>query len=262
MTQICLLPSMVFFLLATMAYVGVEYLPRLASWPRRFLWAAVVLHTAYLFFWFREGGSPFIKTTADMLLLLAWVLGVIVLWLGKSERWQSLGSWVCPVILMILVASLHRGGEYSAVREIWPQLWVVPVHLAAATVSMGLFAMAFVVGAWLYRQDVRLKRRHITPDTLRMPAIGTLARVLSILLSAGWVMLTLVLATGAIMLLMQGQPPWSAGLHWIWAIIAWALYAVVLNSRLMQRRRARRGIVLSLFGFAAIVLTFIQAHSH
>jgi ABC-type uncharacterized transport system permease subunit len=261
MTQICLLPSMIFFLLATMAFVGVEYLPRLATWPRRLLWAAVILHTAYLVFWFRESGAPFIKNTADMLLLLAWVLGVVVLWLSRSERWQSLGSWVCPVILMILVASLHRGGEYSAVREIWPQLWVVPVHLVSATVSVGLFAMAFVVGAWLYRQDVRLKRHHITPETLRMPAIGHLAKVLSILLSIGWVMLTVVLATGAIMFTMQGQSLWSAGRHWVWAIIAWALYAVVLNSRLMQRRRARRGILLSLFGFAAILLTFIEAHT-
>jgi hypothetical protein len=43
--------------------------------------------------------------------------------------------------------------------------------------------------------------------------------------------------------------------------MAWALYALVLHSRLLLRRRARRGILLSLFGFAAILLTFIEAHS-
>lgn len=251
---------MFFFLLATMAYVGVEYLPRLHAWPRRLLLAAVGLHTLYLIFWFRQIGSPFITSSADMLLLLAWVLGVLVAWLGRSERWQSLGSWVCPVILMLLVASLHRGDEYSAVREIWPHLWVVPLHLAAATLSVGLFAIAFIVGAWLFRQDVQLKRRHITSDTLRMPTLNTLATTLSVLLSVGWIMLTIVMATGAIMIVMQGKAVWVAGHHWIWAVVAWALYAVVLNSRLMQRRRARRGIILSLFGFAAIILTFINAH--
>ncbi len=251
---------MVFFLLATMAYVGVEYLPRLKPWPRRLLLTAVVLHTLYLIFWFHQVGAPFIISTADMLLLLAWVLGVLVVVLGRSDRWQSLGSWVCPVILMILVASLYRGDQYSAVREIWPHLWVVPLHLAAATLSMGIFAIAFIVGAWLFRQDVQLKRRRITPGTLRMPTLNTLATTLSILLSVGWIMLTIVMATGAIMIIMQGKAIWVAGHHWIWAVAAWAVYAVVLNSRLMQRRSARRGIVLSLFGFAAIILTFINAH--
>lgn len=252
---------MAFFLLSTIAYVGVEFLPRLGRWPQRFLWAAVVLHTAYLFFWFRQGGAPFIKSSADMLLLLAWVLGVGVLALSRSERWQRLGSWMCPVILMILVASLYHGGEYSAVTDLWGHLWVVPLHLVSATVSIGLFAIAFVVGGWLYRQDYRLKHHKITPDTLRMPALDALATTLSVLLSAGWVMLTLVMLTGALMMMMQGRS-FAAGVHhWILAIIAWALYAVVLHSRLLQRRRARRGIILSLFGFLAILLTFIGAHA-
>lgn len=261
MTQICLLPGMIFFLLATMAYVGMEYLPRLAVWPRRFLWTAVVLHTAYLFFWFRQMGAPFFLRASDMLLFLAWVLGAAVLWLGHSDRWQRLGSWMCPVILMILVASLYRGGEYSAVRELWPHLWVVPLHLASAAVSTGLFAMALVVGGWLYRQDYRLKHHKITPDTLRMPALDALATTLSVLLSAGWVLLTIVMLTGALMMIMQGRPIAAAGRHWILAIVAWALYALVLHSRLLQRRRARRGIILSLFGFLAILLTFIGAHA-
>lgn len=261
MTQICLLPSMAFFLLATIAYVGVEFLPRLSVWPRRLLWVAVFLHTAYLFFWFKQGGAPFIRNMADMLLLLAWVLGVGVLVLSRNDRWQRLGSWMCPVILMVLVASLYRGGDYSATREIWAHLWVVPLHLVSATASVGLFAIALVVGGWLYRQDYRLKHRQITADTMRMPALDSLATTLSVLLSVGWVLLTIVMLTGALMLMMQGRPIAAAGGHWILAIIAWALYALVLHSRLMQRRRARRGIVLSLFGFVAILLTFIGAHA-
>ncbi len=260
MTHICLLPSMAFFLLATIAYGGAEFLPRLKTWPRRFLWVAVILHAAYLFFWFRQGGALFIQNMADMLLLLAWVLGVAVLGLGRSDRWQRLGSWMCPVILMILVASLYRGGDYSAVRELWPHLWVVPLHLGAAAVSMGLFVVAFVVGGWLYRQDYRLKHHQITPDTLRMPALDHLAAALSVLLSLGWVMLTIVLLTGALMMMMQGRSVVAGTHHWILAITAWAIYALVLHSRLLQRRRARRGIILSVFGFLAILLTFIGAH--
>lgn len=252
---------MVFFLLATIAYVGVEFLPRLSAWPRRFLWAAVLLHTVYLLFWFRQLGAPFFLRSSDLMLLLAWVLGVGVLWLGRSERWQRMGSWMCPVVLMILVASFYRGGEYAAVKDLWAHLWVVPLHLAAATISVGVFAMALVVGGWLYRQDYRLKHHKITPATLRMPALDSLATTLSVLLSVGWVMLTIVMLTGALMMMMQGRS-FAAGVHhWIFAIIAWALYAIVLHSRLLQRRRARRGIVLSLFGFLAILLTFIGAHA-
>lgn len=261
MTQICLLPSMTFFLLATMAFVGGEFWPRLKEWSRYILGAAVFFHSVYLILWFRQTGAPFLFRTSDLLLLLAWVLGVAVWILSRNARWQTLGSWVCPVILMILVASLHRGGEFSAVREIWPQLWVVPLHLAAATVSAGLFAMAFAVGVWLYLQDQRIKRRQITADTWRAPAIGTLSNVLAFLLSIGWILLTIVMVTGAVMLLMQGKPVWGAGRHWVWALLAWLVYAAVLNSRLFQRRSARRGIVLSLFGFAAILLTFIEAHT-
>lgn len=261
MTQICLLPSMAFFLLATIAYVGVEFLPRLSVWPRRLLWAAVLFHTAYLFFWFRQLGAPFLLRSSDVMLFLAWVLGVGVLWLGRSDRWQRLGSWMCPVILMILVASFYRGGEYSAVKDLWAHLWVVPLHLAAATASVGVFAMALVVGGWLYRQDYRLKHHKITADTLRMPALDNLATTLAILLSVGWVLLTIVMLTGALMMMMQGKSITAAGHHWILAIVAWALYAIVLHSRLLQRRRARRGIVLSLFGFLAIILTFIGAHA-
>lgn len=252
---------MAFFLLATIAYVGVDFLPRMQLWPRRFLWAAVLFHTAYLFFWFRQLGAPFLLRSSDMMLLLAWVLGVGVLWLGRSYRWQRLGSWMCPVILMLLVASLYHGGEYSVVKDLWAHLWVVPLHLASATISVGVFAMALVVGGWLYRQDYRLKHHKITPNTLRMPALDNLATTLAVLLSVGWVLLTIVMLTGALMMMMQGRS-FAAGVHhWILALIAWALYALVLHTRLLQRRRARRGIVLSLFGFLAIILTFIGAHA-
>jgi ABC-type uncharacterized transport system permease subunit len=86
-----------------------------------------------------------------------------------------------------------------------------------------------------------------------------LESVLSALVSAGWILLTVVLASGIMMMASKGSI--QLGGHWWSAVAAWVIYAVVLHSRLWQGARGRRGMLLSLVGFAAIVLTFLEAHT-
>lgn len=259
MTQLCLLPSIIAFLLATFCYVAANWFPYWRGWGRVFLGVGAALQTAYLAFWTREVGAPFVVSSGDALNLIAWAVAVIYVVLGRSERWQALGSLVCPLIAFLVVAALHRGTPYWVAQQVWPQLWVVPVHLAAAMVSVAIFAMALTVSALLFFQDYRLKQHNIAVTRWPLPALDSMEHVLSVLLAAGWALLTIVFVTGAIMLAWQGKSLWNR--HWLWAIAAWLIYAVVLHTRLLKGWRGRRGVVLSLLGFIAIVLTFLEAHA-
>jgi ABC-type uncharacterized transport system permease subunit len=130
-----------------------------------------------------------------------------------------------------------------------------------AAVSTGIFAVALVVGSVLLVQDYRLRRHVVSGMALVLPPLHTLSRVLSGLLSAGWVLLTLVILTGAAMMTMKGRAIWMGGAHWNWAILAWLVYAVILFGRWIGNWRGRQGVLLSLLGFAAILFTFVMAHS-
>ncbi|PIR20148.1 MAG: hypothetical protein COV45_07335 [Deltaproteobacteria bacterium CG11_big_fil_rev_8_21_14_0_20_47_16] len=257
MTHWCILPSVLGFFLASVLDGLGRWEAKLRVWGRRLFIVGWISQTAYLFFWYREVGAPFVVTQGDSIFLISWVIATLYLILGRRERWQTLGTLFSAAVLVVMLLGIfYRGANYAAIY-LWPHAWVVPVHLAAAMTAVAVFAVAMITGVLLVISDRQLKNHK--PMRFRLPSLANLESVLSALVSAGWVLLTVVLATGVVMMASHGSI--DLGGHWWLAVTAWLIYAVVLHSRLWQGARGRKGMLLSLVGFLAILLTFLEAHS-
>ena len=124
-----------------------------------------------------------------------------------------------------------------------------------------MFAGSFVVGALFLLQEHRLKNHLSTPGWLRgMPALENMDRLHYKMLTWGFLLLSLGMLSGAF---------WSRHLFGVFfnfdprqiaSLFTWGIYALFLNVRIRSGWRGRRGILLSLLGFATIAFTFLGIH--
>jgi ABC-type uncharacterized transport system permease subunit len=125
---------------------------------------------------------------AGLTAALAWLSGL----LGTMP---SVGTVVLPVaaaasLLPGLMTSSHR---FQYAGEAW-----AAVHVAVALVSYALFIVAALQALLLMGLERRLHRRLPDPGADSLPPLLTLERFLFRLVGAGFVLLTVTLATGVL----------------------------------------------------------------
>ena len=102
---------------------------------------------------------------------------------------------------------------------------------------------------WLHER--RLKEKKLDALTFNLPPLMLNEKLALNLLKIGFVFLTLVLISGSMLLshvvLSIGQRAW----HIAFAIVAWTVYALVLN-RHWTGVRGKKILLLSFLGFASL----------
>lgn len=130
-------------------------------------------------------------------------------------------------------------------------------HFVLMIVSFLAFTVSLVSGFFFLLQESQLKNHRITSFVRRLPALETMYGIHYKILTFGFVFLSIGMLVGA------GLSKSREGLFFtgdpkeIGALVTWALYAVFLNMRLKVGWRGRKGILLSLLGFLAVILTFL-----
>lgn len=173
----------------------------------------------------------------------------------RRYKVTTLGSFVVPVALMMLIASgsLH-GGE----RQLHPILqsnwfWF---HALLAFVSYAAFTIAAGIAVMYLIQRYFLKTKHFGALFQRLPTLETMDAISYRCLTVGFPLLTAAIISGAI---------WSEqamGSYWIWdpkqtwSLIIWFIYAALLHGRLTIGWRGKRAAILSIIGFIAVLFSF------
>jgi cytochrome c-type biogenesis protein CcsB len=125
---------------------------------------------------------------------------------------------------------------------------LLTVHVAAAIIAYGAFAVGFAAGV-LY-----LVQRHDTvrwlPSSVVLDEIGYKAVVV------GFPLLALTILLGAI----WAEIAW--GTYWSWdpketaSLATWLIYGGYLHARVVRDWRGKRSAILLIGGFAATLLTY------
>lgn len=219
-------------------------------------WLAWLLQSVLLGIFFSGVGYPFLVNAFSSYLFSAWVVATAFLVIQWRGRFPLLGAFVLPVIATFYLLALFQSASYSDASALMKNPWA-SVHLVFSFLALAIFAMSFVLGIMFIIEEFQLKYKVLPKLFLKMPTLDALERVHARALTIGFILLTGGIFSGA------GWAKSVTGYYFfedarqLWAIIAWLIYALFLQSRLLAGWRGRRGVILSLIGFVVVLFTFI-----
>jgi len=193
-----------------------------------------------------------------------WFIVLAYLVIGLWPRFRFLGVFVTPVLLAAGVFALM---PYPFLPEPWldPPHGPVPefsgglksFHASISLLAYGGFGLACAAGLMFLTQEKNLKQRKLNAVMSLLPSISRLELAVTRLTLAGWTLLTVGLATGALYLHEKRSiytPEGDSKI--IWSAIVWLFYFVVLVAHKRRRLTGRRFALVAIGGFVFVALTF------
>ncbi len=167
------------------------------------------------------------------------------------------GAFVAPFTVAVMVpAHLVPQTEHAVSPQLYHSL-ALWLHVGAAALGTGVLALAFGL-SWLYlasEKQVKSKR----PGRLfaRLPSLDLLDKAEYRLSVWGFVFLSLAIATGSLVSKESTGTTLPIAPKQGFAILAWALFASLIQARLVAGWRGRRVAVLVIAGFILLVGTYV-----
>lgn len=253
--------ALVLTLLATAAFIVylVGQKKSIYRWAYRLLLAGFVFLTLFIAQEYHALGVAPVLTLKASLSFFAWTILLVYLLFHLKFRLMVLGSFVAPVAACLLILSSTLAAGDVTVKPLFRSLWL-PVHIGTAFLGNGFFAVTFVAGIMYLLQESRIKKKRLGSLHARLPSLQTLDSINHYALICGFTFMTLGMITGSIYALQ------ALGSYWRWdpkevcSLVAWIFYAVLLHERLTVGWRGRRAALLSILGFAVLVLAFAGAN--
>jgi len=223
------------------------------SWSTFLVPAAVLLHA---FLAGREFATPggldlslphAISIVAALVALVAWASGIL-------NTLPAIGTVVLPVaaiasLLPALVTNPHR---FQFAGEPWAAL-----HVGIALVAYALFLVAALQALVLMGLEKRLRRHLPDPDAADVPPLLTLERFLFRMVTVGFVLLTLTLASGMLFSEQIFGRPMLFTHKSVFSVLGWLTFAAVLWGRWRYGWRGRVALRWIVVGTVFVFLAYL-----
>lgn len=202
-----------------------------------------------------------LEAHVDGLLLIAFLLAGTQLFLQQRPRLGGIDAFGLPLLTLLLAwavcasAWTYRPFNIDNLHPVWMTFHLTGVYLG--TLSSALAAVTG--GAYLYVWQ-RLKHKQGLTDMGRLANLESLETLIIRAATIGFALLTLGLVTGLI--IQTASPSTRLGAGWwhspkvLLAVMAWAVYAVVMNVRFASSFRGTRAAWLSIFGLVLLLATY------
>ncbi len=251
--------SVVLYSFATMAYFifFVFRKEKLSNYGSIFLKIGLVFHTISLVTRTVTASRLPISNQYEFATSFAWGISIFYLIFEKKYRYQILGTFATPIILILIYYAAMQSKD---IRPLMPALqsnWIV-VHVVTAIFSYGAFAIACAISL------IYLIRDHLHHDSFIINHIPS-AELLDIMsyraIAIGFLSLTFVIVTGAI----WAEKAWGRYWQWdpkeTWSFITWVIYSIYLHVRLSKGWAGKKAAWFSIAGFASILFTYIGVNT-
>ena len=223
--------------------------------------AGLLLHTAYMAWRGIEAGRVPLANQFEFASGFAWAAVVIGFILYSRLKQQWVMTAAMPAAFLVLSYAAFQPMEIKDIMPALRSTWFV-LHIGSAAFSYAAFAIAGGLGVSYLVQLKKGKKE----DDARMKQIDYLGYRLVCL---GFLLLTVVIFSGAI----WAEQAWSSWWSWdpkeTWALITWIFYAIYLHQRLRLKWQGKRmawlaviAVVLVAFTFAGVNLLLPGLHSY
>lgn len=218
--------------------------------------AGFVLHTAALISRGIGAGRLPLTNQYEFATSFAWGIALCFLIFLIRFRFDALGAFVTPVIIVVIGYAALQNKE---VRELMPALrsgWL-GIHVSTAIISYGAFGVSFAVSLmFLLKQRLRTDFwKTWVPEEKKLDTISYRA------VSLGFLFLTFVMITGAIWAEQAWGSYWSWDPKETWSLITWFIYAIYLHLRISRGWKGKSAAWFAVFGFVAVIFTYIGVNT-
>jgi len=167
------------------------------------------------------------------------------------------GAFVAPFTVAVMVPA-HL--VESSSRAIAPQVshsLVLFIHVGAAALGTAVLALAFGLAVLYLASEKQVKSKRPGRLFARLPSLELLDRAGYRLAVWGFVFLSLAIATGSLVSRKATGSTFPLEPKQAFAILAWALFASLIQARLVAGWRGRRVAFLVVAGFVLLVGTYV-----
>lgn len=216
--------------------------------------AAFAAHTAAIIArWVSAGHLPYIEDYENIL-MGSWV--VVALYLALGTKWRQLravGVGVLPFVLLSLGVAATLPSAVSPVTAPYKSIWL-GVHVTFAWATYAAYTICASL-AMLQLMKMRSAEKH--PEWLgRVPEAQVLEERTVRFVGYGFLVNTVMIASGAI----WAHDLWGAYWSWdpveTWSLLTWLAYGFYLHARFTLGWRGKRLAWTAIFALFGVLMSF------
>jgi cytochrome c-type biogenesis protein CcsB len=170
-------------------------------------------------------------------------------------RITALGLFMLPLVFVLtLISALHPQRPFAnpAFRGGW-----LLIHIASIFLGYTAFLLTFVAAIMYLFQERELKSKRPRALYYRLPSLEVCDELYSRSLVFGLPFLSLGILTGFVWASRTWKGPWEFDPKVLASLATWLVYLVLFSTRLSGAWRGRRSAYLAIFGFIAMMVTFL-----
>lgn len=211
------------------------------------------VHTVAIILRIIESGRLPFSNQFEFASSFTWGIVLCYLVIHFVYKFTAVGAFVMPLgFLMMGYASMMP----KTIKPLMPALqsrWLT-IHVGTAIISYGSFAVAAGLSAmYLISSSNKGKEK----NNGVMPNIEVCDYLSYRVIAFGYLMLTLVIVTGAI----WAKSAWSRYWGWdpkeTWSLITWIIYSTYIHLRFNRGWKGRTAAWFAVIGFACVIFTFV-----
>jgi ABC-type uncharacterized transport system permease subunit len=214
---------------------------------------AIILHAALLY------GSVFVDDgmrlgVGNAISTIVW-LTVTIYWLGNLfYRVEGLQAMVMPVAAACVLLPLMFPSARALPNT---ELVAFRLHLLISLLAYSLFTVASLHVLLMAMIERRLRSGGLQSAWASLPPLLTMETLLFRIIAAGFVLLTLTLASGIVFSEELFGKPLRFNHKTVFGILSWLVFAALLGGRKIYGWRGRVAVRWTLAGFLMLVLAYL-----
>ena len=218
-----------------------------------------VSHTVWIGTICIRTGHPPLTNLPEAASFTAWTVFLAELVLFFRYRVHAASFFVYPLVLMLLtIAAVVHEPFAQMDPSLRSNLFTAHVLLSTVGVAALLVGLAFSTLA--YVQDRSLKSKHRGPLWEWIPSLNVCRTLSYRTLAVGFSIYTLGILAGILWSYRTTAGPMDFRVKQVGAVVAWILFAMLLQSYITGAYRARRTLVISACAFVATVIAILGIH--
>ena len=187
----------------------------------------------------------------NALALTSWTVVTLLLVSSMTKPVENLGLLILPLAALTLyLEALYPSTGFMGESASWP----IKIHVLLSMLAYSLLTLASVQAILLAVQDHHLHARQPVGFVRGLPPLQTMESLLFEMIGAGFILLTLALASGVAFL----EDMFAQHLvhKTVLSTIAWLVFGALLLGRLRYGWRGRTAIIWTLSGFVILILAY------
>lgn len=213
--------------------------------------AGFIVHTLAMILRAIESGRLPFSNQFEFASSFTWGIVLIFLIIQFYYKFSSLGAFVMPLAFLMMGYASMLSKDIKPLMPALQSRWLT-IHVGSAVIAYGSFAVACGL-AIMYL----LNRKNMDKADSKLPDAEAYDYLSYRIIAFGFLMLTIVIVTGAIWAKYAWSRYWAWDPKETWSLITWLIYSVYLHLRFNRGWKGKPAALFAVIGFVCVIFTFV-----